>query len=130
MSYRHQKHQPQPVHDWAAEVIGDALESLFVWTMAMVCALFIGFLLGYTLGHGFRNNLEQTLRAAALIPLLGFSFYQAIPAYVVTGLAWYLPLYFETLLSRIIGLLLTLIVWSGVIYWIVKQTAGQKFFRY
>jgi hypothetical protein len=73
---------------------------------------------------------DRTAGAFAKIPLLWLGFKEVILAYLVTALAWYVPLQRDEWQMRLAAPLVTMLTWLGVIVSVVAQTQGSKLFRF
>jgi len=112
------------------DVFYEAISTVWGWTMVIAGAMILGFVAGYWIGHRDIMPVERTAKAFAMIPLLWLRFKEVILAYVVTALAWYVPLHREEWQARLAAPIVTLLTWLGVIVSVVTQTHGSKFFKF
>jgi hypothetical protein len=108
----------------------DAISTVWGWTMVIGSAMILGFVTGYWIGHRQIMPAEQTVRAFAAIPLLWLRFKETFLAYIVTALAWYVPLHREEWQLRLAAPLLTSLAWIGVIISVVVQAKASKLFQF
>jgi hypothetical protein len=108
----------------------DAVSTVWGWTMVMAGAMVLGFVAGYWIGHRQMMPFDRTAGAFAKIPLLWLGFKEVILAYLVTALAWYVPLQRDEWQMRLAAPLVTMLTWLGVIVSVVAQTQGSKLFRF
>ncbi len=108
----------------------DALWGSVGWLVAVVLATAMGFCVGYWSGYGHITSVSQTAGAFCHLPLLWLGSGWVFVAYAVTGLAWRLPAYFESLGLRICGLVATVIVWAAVIAPLAERASQSKFVRF
>jgi hypothetical protein len=118
------------MNEWFEKAMRDALGSAFGWACVIIATLVTGFCAGYWIGHRAVTGAEQTLKAFAQLPLLWLGFSQMFFAYVITALAWYLPLRYESHRLRFVAAGTNFVTWLIVIVSVVEQSKDAKFFHY
>lgn len=116
--------------NWLDEANDRASSTLLKWAGVILATLAMGFLAGYWTGHGGVTDAKQTLVAFAMLPLLWLGNVEMFIAYGVAGVAWYLPLHYESRWFRVVCAVANLLTWFAVVYTVVVKTANGKFFHY
>lgn len=123
-------HAPKRKLGYSYDEFYDSISTVWGWTLVIVGSMVLGFVGGYWLGHREIMPVKQTVRAFAKIPLLWLGFKQVILAYLVTGIAWYLPFHLEDWRLHLAAPSVTFFTWLAVIISVVLHTQGSKFMQY
>ena len=108
----------------------EAIRDMFGWFLVVVGTLLLGFCAGYWIGHRQVFGFERMLDRILVVPFLWLGFKEIVIAYVVTGLAWYLPMRFDLNALRLTAAVTNFVVWLVVIWHIVVRTANDKFLAF
>jgi hypothetical protein len=116
--------------EWHEKGLREAVSSTLGWAGVVFATVIVGFCAGYWIGHREITALDQTVQAFLWLPFLWLGFRQVLVAYVVTALAFYLPLRSDLARVRITAAGVNLVTWFVIILWIVEQSKDSKFFRF
>jgi hypothetical protein len=117
--------------DWSPlHVIWGAITSVLGWTVVIMCIFLAGFCCGYWIGHRQVTNAAATLSALQCVPVVWMVDARMFIAYVVTALAIYLPLRYESRWLHLCAAVATFLTWLVVVALVVELTSHFKFWRW
>jgi hypothetical protein len=117
--------------DWSPlDAILGAITSVVGWAFVITGTLVTGFCCGYWIGHWEVMGPTATLTAFAWVPVVWLGQPLIFIPYVVTALAFYLPIRFESTWLRLGAVIATFLAWLIVVAIIVVNTSHGKFWRW
>ncbi|MDZ7615486.1 MAG: hypothetical protein U1E05_00690 [Patescibacteria group bacterium] len=107
-----------------------AFASVIGWTLLIAGGVLVGFLIGYWVGHGEITAAGRTCEAFMWLPVVWLGRPMVLIAFLATGLAWYLPLRYESTWLRVTAATANLLTWIVVIAVEVERCSQGKLWRW
>ena len=118
------------MYEWIEKGFREAVGSTLVWASVIIATLIAGFCAGYWIGHQGITSADKTFNAFLWLPFLWLGLPQVILGYVVTLVAWFLPLRYDSGRLRLGAAGANLVVWLVLVVWIVERTRDAKWFHF
>jgi hypothetical protein len=108
-------HQDDPV-----SVFHAALRSVVGWTLVIFATMLCGLWLGTPLARGKFESLDLVFGMLILSTFAWLVFPEVVIGFAVSGMAWYLPLRFESTPLRIGAGFASFVAWFALGTWVFR----------